>query len=153
DGDREIRLRPKSFEVLRYFVENPDRLVSKDELIKAIWPNAVATDESLAQCLSEVRQALGDSEQKIIKTIPRRGYLFVATVTPVKKAQPRTPPMLSEMHSVTLPEGTHRGAPALPDRPSIAVLPFQNMSGDPDQNYFADGVVEEIITALSRFHG
>jgi TolB-like protein len=127
---------------LRYFVENPDRLVSKDELIKAIWPNAVATDESLAQCLSEVRQALGDSEQKIIKTIPRRGYRFVATVFPLKKAQPQP-----------LPEGTHRAAPALPDRPSIAVLPFQNMSSDPEQDYFADGVVEEIITALSRFHG
>jgi TolB-like protein len=152
-GDREIRLRPKSFEVLRYFVENPDRLVSKDELIKAIWPNAVATDESLAQCLSEVRQALGDSEQKIIKTIPRRGYLFVAAVTPVKTAQPHTPPMISEMHSVTVAEGSHRATPALPDGPSIAVLPFQNMSSDPEQDYFADGVVEEIITTLSRFHG
>src|SRR5260370_39919535 len=104
-GDREIRLRPKSFEVLRYFVENPDRLVTKDELIKAIWPNAVATDESLAHCLSEVRQALGDSEQKIIKTIPRRGYLFVATVTAVEKTHPPPRPKPRRNNSIPLPRG------------------------------------------------
>src|SRR5215471_6614836 len=79
-ADREIALRRKSFELLRYLVENPDRLVTKDELFKAIWPHVVVTDESLAQCVSEVRQAIGDSKQAIIATVPRRGYRFAARV-------------------------------------------------------------------------
>ena len=87
--DREIELRPKSFEVLRYLVENAGRLVPKDELIKAIWPNVTVTDESLARCVSDVRLALNDSEQRIIKTLPRRGYLFAA---PVSLAAPDSPP-------------------------------------------------------------
>src|SRR5215470_12658783 len=79
-ADRAVALRPKSFEVLRYLVENADRLVTKEELIKAVWPNVVVTDKSLAHCVSEVRQALGDSKQMIIATMARRGYRFVAPV-------------------------------------------------------------------------
>src|SRR5215470_14513765 len=82
-ADREIELRPKSFEVLRYLVENADRLVTKDELIRTVWPNVVVTDESLMQCVSEVRHALTDAGQTIIKTVPRRGYRFVAPVSRV----------------------------------------------------------------------
>ena len=70
-ADREIPLRPKSFEVLRCLVENADRLVTKDELIKAIWPNVIVTDDALMHCVSEVRQAIGDSKQTIIATVPR----------------------------------------------------------------------------------
>src|SRR5215469_11403776 len=79
-ADREIALRPKSFELLRYLVENPDRLVTKEELLKAIWPNVAVADEALTHCVSEVRQAIGDREQAIIKTVPRRGYRFTAPV-------------------------------------------------------------------------
>ena len=79
-ADREIPLRPKSFEVLRCLVENADRLVTKDELIKAIWPNVIVTDDALMHCVSEVRQAIGDSKQTIIATVPRRGYRFTAPV-------------------------------------------------------------------------
>ncbi len=79
-ADREVELRPKSFEVLLYLVENADRLVTKEELIKAIWPNVVVTDEVLTHCVSEVRRALGGDEQTIIKTAPRRGYRFAAPV-------------------------------------------------------------------------
>jgi adenylate cyclase len=82
-ADREIALRRKSFELLRYLVENPDRLVTKEELLKAIWPNVVVTDESLTKCVSEVRQAIGDSKQTIIATVPGRGYRFVAKVSRV----------------------------------------------------------------------
>jgi TolB-like protein/tetratricopeptide (TPR) repeat protein len=150
-ADREIKLRPKSFEVLRYLVENADRLVTKEELIKAVWPNVVATDESLAHCLSEVRQALGDVQHAVIKTLPRRGYHFAAPVARVAmKSQPLPARALPP---VAAPENVPRPEPLLPDRPSIAVLPFQNMSGDVGQDYFADGIVEEIITALSRFSG
>src|SRR5262249_47763631 len=80
NGEREIELRPKSFEVLRYLVENAGRLVSKDELIKAVWPKVIVTDDSLARCISEVRQAIGDDSQTMIKTVPRRGYRFAAAV-------------------------------------------------------------------------
>src|SRR6516165_10546874 len=92
-ADREVALRPKSFDLLRYLVENPDRLVTKEELFKAIWPNIVVTDESLAQCVSEVRHAIGDSKQTIIATVPRRGYRFAAPVLRVAAdAAPAPPP-------------------------------------------------------------
>src|SRR5215813_2588523 len=85
-ADREVALRRKSFDLLRYLVENPDRLVTKEELLKAIWPNAVVTDESLTQCLREVRQAIGDNKQTIIATVPRCGYRFAVSV--VRVAEP-----------------------------------------------------------------
>src|SRR6516225_12431295 len=75
-ADREVALRPKTFKLLRYLVENPDRLVTKEELLKAIWPNVTVTDHVLTHCVSEVRQATGDSRQTIILTVPRRGYRF-----------------------------------------------------------------------------
>ena len=68
-------LRPKSFEVLQYLIEHEGRVVGKDELTNAVWPDVTVTDESLTRCISEVRRALGDSTQQIIKTVPRRGYL------------------------------------------------------------------------------
>src|SRR3954452_16664154 len=73
--DGEIELRPKSFEVLRYLVENAGRLVPKDDLTRAIWPTVSVSDESLARCVSDVRAALDDDDQRIIKTQLRRGYL------------------------------------------------------------------------------
>jgi len=180
--DQEIDLRPKSFGVLRHLVENAGRLVSKDELVKIVWPDVIVTDESLTQCVSEVRRALGDGDQRVIKTVPRRGYLFAASVSshsaeraafdaamadasgPVEGKVDRIAQDLGERRLKTIAEPTRvhsvspdavvgKSAPALtlPDMPSIAVLPFQNLSGDPEQEYFADGVVEEIITALTRF--
>jgi TolB-like protein len=134
--DREIRLRPKSYAVLRYLAEHAARLVGKDELIAAVWPGVIVTDESVARCISDVRRALGDAGQEIIRTVPRRGYLLAA---PVARASPTTGG-----------ESASRSTVAIPDRPSIAVLPFANLSGDTEQDYFADGMVEEIITALSR---
>src|SRR3982751_3578319 len=80
-ADREVELRPKSFEVLRYLVENAHRLIQKEELIKAIWPHVIVTDDSLTQCVSEARQAIRDGSQTIIKTVPRRGYRFTASVS------------------------------------------------------------------------
>ena len=128
-ADREVVLRSKCLELLRYLVENPDRLVTKEELLKAIWPNVAATDESLTHCVSEVRQAIGDSKQTIIATVPRRGYRFAAPVVRVAT-----------------------GAAAAPlDQPAVAVLPFANLSGDPQQDYFSDGITEDITTELSRF--
>src|SRR6266446_8292281 len=69
-ADRDLQLRPKAFEVLRYLLENADRLVTKQELMKAVWPNVIVTDQALTHCVGEVRQAIGDSKQTIIKNIP-----------------------------------------------------------------------------------
>src|SRR5215467_8157825 len=80
-ADRDVELRPKAFEVLRYLVENADRLVTKEDLIQAVWPNVIVTDEALTHCVSEARQAIGDGAQAIIATVPRRGYRFVAAVS------------------------------------------------------------------------
>src|SRR5260370_7596707 len=91
-ADREIELRPKSFEVLRYLVENAGRLVTKDELIKTVWRNVVVTDESLMQCVSEVRHAIADDGQTIIKTLPRPAYRFMPPVSP--SSPPPPPPLL-----------------------------------------------------------
>jgi DNA-binding winged helix-turn-helix (wHTH) protein len=81
DGqDKQIYLRPKSFDVLRYLAENAGRIVPKDELIGKVWCGAFVTDDSLVQCINEVRTATGDRDRQIIKTIPRRGYFFAAPV-------------------------------------------------------------------------
>ena len=80
-GSEEVQLRPKSFDVLRYLTEHAGRLVSKDELIQAIWPGIFVTDDSLVQCIRDIREALSDDAQRIVKTIPRRGYLFAAEVS------------------------------------------------------------------------
>ncbi len=75
---QEIKLRPKSFEVFKYLVEHHGRLVSKNDLMRAVWSDSFVTDDSLVQCLIEVRRALGDESRRYIKTVPRRGYIFEA---------------------------------------------------------------------------
>jgi TolB-like protein/DNA-binding winged helix-turn-helix (wHTH) protein len=80
-GEEELSLRPKSFDVLRHLVEHAGRVVSKDELMAAIWPGTHVTDDSLVQCIRDIRQALGDDDHRIVKTVPRRGYRFAAEVT------------------------------------------------------------------------
>jgi TolB-like protein len=141
----ERALRPKSFALLRHFVENPGRLIDRDEIMHAVWPGVFVSDDSIAQCIRDVRRALGDDGQQLLRTLPRRGYLFTAQVVrgteqPASAAPARA---LDTAPPAAAP-------PPLPDTPSIAVMPFQNMSGDPEQEYFVDGMVEEIITALSR---
>jgi adenylate cyclase len=150
-ADREVALRPKNFELLRYLVENPDRLVTKEELLKAIWPNVTVTDESLTRCVSEVRQAIGDVRQTIIATVPRCGYRFAAPVFRAAASAPGTagvPPALSRLDAGETPALPAGG---VADRPCVAVLPFANLDGDPQQDYFSDGITEDITTELSRF--
>src|ERR1700742_279942 len=87
-GHAEIVLRPKSFALLRYLIENANRLVSKDELMRAVWPNVIVSDDSLKRCVSEVRTALDDKTHRIVKTVPRRGFRFIAPLFDVPAETP-----------------------------------------------------------------
>jgi adenylate cyclase len=147
-ADREVDLRPKSFEVLRHLIRNAGRLVTKDELIKAAWPNVIVTDDSLTRCISEVRQAIADADQKIIKTVPRRGYRFSIPVSQLETGTELASKTLTAMDKSAAGQPLDR---SLSDQASVAVLPFVNLSGDPQQEYFSDGITEDIITELSRF--
>jgi predicted ATPase/DNA-binding winged helix-turn-helix (wHTH) protein len=88
----EVRLRPKVFEALKYLVQNPGRLIAKQELIQAVWPDTFVTDDSLVQCTVELRRALDDHDQELLKTVPRRGYVFNACVTQSSDTVHRTSP-------------------------------------------------------------
>jgi TolB-like protein/Flp pilus assembly protein TadD len=140
-GTDAVSITPQVFDLLEYLIRNRERVVSKDDLIKAIWNGRSVSDAALTTRLNAARDAIGDSgeEQRFIKTLPRKGLRFVGQVREARK--------VAGLNPGDAPEGV----PAVPDKPSIAVLPFANMSGDPEQEYFADGMVEEITTALSRF--
>jgi len=195
DGS-EIALRPKIFAVLHYLVQNPCRLVSKDELVAAVWSNLAITDDALVQSIGDLRRALGDDGARLIKTIPRRGYRFESKVS---VAQPKTSdasavaatkhaveqkPVLGTLSRLTrgvtgwragalwaaaavlmvlagaalwTSAGSvrHSGQAAIKEqaatKPAIAVLPFLNRSEDSARDFFADGVTQDIISALGRF--
>ncbi|MFT5182304.1 MAG: DNA-binding winged helix-turn-helix (wHTH) protein, partial [Alphaproteobacteria bacterium] len=133
-----VAVEPQVFRLIVHLIENRDRVVSKDELFEAIWDGRIVSDGTLNTRMTAARAALGDdgSAQGVIKTFSRRGFRFVADVaeTGIKAAA----------SSPTLVPPT--------DKPSIAVLPFNNLSGDMGQEYFADGLAEDIITGLSKFH-
>ena len=102
----EIKLRPKVFETLKYLVENPGRLIGKQELMQAVWPDAFVTDDSLVQCTVELRRALDDRTQQLLKTVPRRGYLFTAQVVRCPSKHDQLP---AAAH-LGLPEGRGQSA-------------------------------------------
>jgi TolB-like protein/tetratricopeptide (TPR) repeat protein len=140
-----VSIAPQVFDLLDYLIRNRERVVSKDDLINAVWNGRSVSDVALTTRLNVARTTIGDSgeEQRLIKTLPRKGFRFVGTVVEVQERECTAVPD----NAVEPPNS----ALTLPDKPSIAVLPFQNMSGDPNQDYFADGIVDEITTALSRF--
>jgi TolB-like protein len=143
-----IAVEPQVFDLLVYLIENRDRVVSKDDLIGAVWGGRIVSDSTLTSRVNAARKAVGDSgeDQKLIRTIARKGLRFVGAVrTETKADEPgHAAPTADEGHALSRP------ALPLPDRPAIAVLPFINMSGDPEQEYFSDGISEDIITALSK---
>jgi len=125
-----VPVEPQVLDLIAYLAAHAGEVVSRDDLIEHVWGGRIVSDSAIASRINAARVALGDdgTAQRIIKTIPRRGFRFEPEV--------RT--------AATL-------APGLPDKPSIAVLPFQNMSGDPEQTYFSDGITDDIITDLARY--
>src|SRR5262245_5177552 len=121
-----VRLGGRALDILAVLASAKGELVTKDELLSQVWPGRVVEENSLAAQVSALRKVLDEgSGQSRLVSVSGRGYRLVG---------------LSDTLS----------GPPLPDKPSIAVLPFQNLSNDPQQDYFADGIVEDIITALSR---
>ena len=144
-GSEVIAIEPQVFDLLVHLIENRDRVVSKDDLIATVWGGRIVSDSTLISRINAARKAIGDNgkEQKLIRTIARKGFRFVSEV----RFLPRG----------TVQTGAADGAPergrsalAQSERPAIAVLPFTNMTGDPAQEYFSDGISEDIITALSK---
>jgi TolB-like protein len=142
-GTGAVSVTPQAFDVLVYLISNRDRVVSKDDLISAIWGGRIVSDAALATRLNAARAAIGDAgdQQRLIRTLQRKGFRFIGRVQEINEPDAA----VGANGAAQLP------APAPSDKPSIAVLPFQNLSGDPEQEYFADGLVDDITTALSRF--
>jgi adenylate cyclase len=218
---KELHLRNKAFRLLCLFLENAGCLLDRSTIIQAIWPDVTVSDDGITQCVRDIRRALGDDTQAIIKTVPRRGYIFAANVNVgrdqsvgeifnrpnlspdkpsnailphlnlhdvaecpdgIRVTQAAPERMLDRLHLAQLgtlnldnlarPDEVFvlkfdstastsssvdryfvRHTPersTSPDRPTIAVLPFTNMSGDPNLEFFSDGIAEDIITELSR---
>jgi DNA-binding winged helix-turn-helix (wHTH) protein/tetratricopeptide (TPR) repeat protein len=135
-------LRPKSFDVLRYLVAHPRRVITKDELIKAVWPNVIVTDESLTRCISDVRHALGDESQQVIKTVPKRGYLLDLEVSVLGVATGAEP----ERDGARTPDDFFFPT----EGPIVEVFPFAAISGDSRYANCLGGIAENIAAALSR---
>jgi TolB-like protein len=139
-GSELLSVEPQVFDLLQYLIRNRDRVVSKDDMVSAVWQGRIVSDATLSSRINAARSALHDTgeEQRLIRTMVRKGIRFVGAVREEGGSE-ATVAMERPMPGL-----------GLPDRPSIAVLPFVNMSGDPEQDYFADGMVEDIITGLSR---
>jgi len=161
---------PRVFDLLAHLVLTRERVVTKDELLRVVWGGRVVSDSTLTSHIHAVRRVIGDNgdQQKLVRTVSRKGFRFVGEV---RDASPRSELAERQAH-IGPTESDPPSAPKLPDKPSIAVLPFkrrtadltrapddepsiavlpfQNMSGDPGQEYFADGIVEDITTAIAR---
>jgi TolB-like protein len=143
-GAELVTIPPQVFDLLDYLIRNREHVVSKDDLMDAIWMGRIVSETALTTRLNAARSAIGDTgeEQRLIKTLPRKGFRFVGTVREAEGPAAAT--------VADTPEEPPKPAPALSDKPSIAVLPFTNLSSDPEQEYFVDGIAEDVLTTLSK---
>ena len=148
-GRRELRrggtllaIEPKVFDLLVHLISNRDQVVSKDDLIRAVWNGRIVSESSMTTCINAARTALGDNgeTQRLIKTLPRKGVRFIGEV--------RESSGIVDSSSAPHEPAGPSGQPII--KTSLAVLPFIGMGHDPEQEYFSDGMVEEITMALSR---
>lgn len=149
-GSEAIAIGPQVFDLLLYLVQNREHVVSKNTLLDMVWSGRVISESTLSSHINATRKAISDSggEQRLIRTIARKGFRFVGDVREIQSGD-------SPASVNTEPDGSSKTPPearTLLYQPSIAALPFLNLSGDSEQEYFTDGVVEDIISALSRFH-
>jgi TolB-like protein len=144
-----VAVEPQVFDLLVHLIRHRDRVVSKDDLLASVWHGRIVSESALFSRINAARKAIGDTgdSQHLIRTLPRKGIRFVGEV-----CGSETPAVAAGAPGSTVDElaGGENAPLSLPDRPSIAVLPFANMSGDPDQDYFADGISEDLITGLAR---
>jgi TolB-like protein len=140
-GDELIELEPKVFDLLAFLVQHRDRVVSKDDLLQEVWGGRIVSESALTTRINAVRRALGDdgTAQRLVRTFTRKGIRFVGEVTEI--SDPATPAVAA---------ATSIAQPLVAPRMSIVVLPFANLSNDPEQQYFADGITEDLTTDLSR---
>lgn len=155
--DGQIRpIEPQVFSLLAYLIENRNHVVSKDDLIDAVWAGRIVSDAALSSRISAARQAVGDNgqAQAVIRTVARRGFRFVASLddsggtaqTGAASASSGADPAPGQSGE----DPADWSAPAS-QKPKLAVLPFDNISGDPDQAYLVDGITEDIITVLAKY--
>lgn len=161
DG-REVELRRQSFEVLRILTENRGRIVSKATLLERVWGNTPVTDDSLVQCLADIRRVLGDTDKTLVRTVPRRGYIFEGDLVPPavtgdpgndrRRTALKFAPIVLLAGAIIAwfaVDGTPgpRGSEA---QQSIAVLPFTDMTTSQEQRFLAEGLSEEILNLLTQ---
>ncbi|VIO66233.1 Transcriptional activator CadC [Bradyrhizobium ivorense] len=161
-GTDVVSITPQVFDLLVYLIQNRERVVSKDDLIGVIWNGRVVSDAAVTTRINAARHAIGDSGQKqvLIKTLPRKGFRFVGKVREIAGAATvgeRSDAVPEHGNGHAPDPAAHNGA-STTNRPSppplsIIVLPFANLSADPEQDYFVDGVTESLTTDLSRIRG
>ncbi|HEY7846059.1 MAG TPA: winged helix-turn-helix domain-containing protein, partial [Bradyrhizobium sp.] len=137
-GFERIAVEPQVLDLLVYLVENRDRVVTKDDLIESVWGGRIVSDAALTSRIYAARKAVGDTgrDQKLIRTISRKGLRFIGTLD--TRPSEDVPPPVAVPSSVEAAADL-RPAATQPERRVIAVLPFNNMSDDPEQEYFSDG--------------
>jgi DNA-binding winged helix-turn-helix (wHTH) protein len=149
-ADRPIAVQPQVFDLLAFLIANRGRVVSKDEIIEAVWDGRVVSESTLTSRINAARSAIGDSgeEQRLIRTASRKGFRFIGAVRETASIETPAPPPPTVVSPPTTqaPDGK-------PPRLSIVVLPFANLGGNPDHESFVDGVTESLTTDLSRIRG
>jgi TolB-like protein/DNA-binding winged helix-turn-helix (wHTH) protein/Tfp pilus assembly protein PilF len=149
-GDVPIPLGSRAFDLLLALVEAGGALVTKDDLLRRLWPGTVVEENNLQVQVSALRKALGEDAPRLIATIPGRGYRFTGMVQAPGPPAPAVAPAVAPAAALPPSGGPESVPPPPASRPMLAVLPFANMTGDPEQEYFADGMTEDLTTALSH---